>query len=166
MSERSIILYPNPFLRRICKPVEAISEETKIVIADLWDTLDAHTGVGLSAPQIGFDARIIVVDATRARRPVKNHGRLTLINPELCLVESTISFREGCMSIPDLVAHVPRADRIIISATLPDGSPVTIDTHGFEAVVIQHELDHLDGVLFIDRVKSARDIKPRLNPQK
>jgi peptide deformylase len=161
MPAKPVILYPDPLLRTRAADIENIRDADRDLIRDLWDTLDAHAGVGLAAPQIGALYRIIVVDATRARRPVPNHGRLTLLNPTVLLNEGRISFREGCMSIPDLVAHVPRAEKISVAALLPDGSQTVIEAEGFEAVVLQHEIDHLDGVLFIDRVKRARDIKPR-----
>lgn len=161
MPTKPVVLYPDPLLRTRSGEVSAISRADLHLIQDLWDTLDAHAGVGLAAPQVGVLARIIVVDATRARRPVPNHGRLTLINPAILLSEGRISFREGCMSLPDLIAHVPRSEKVSVSAMLPDGTPTVIETEGFEAVVLQHEIDHLDGILFIDRVKRARDIKPR-----
>jgi peptide deformylase len=132
------------------------------VIADLWDTLDSHHGVGIAAPQIGARFRVIAVDATRAKRPVENHGRLTLLNPRILESTGQTSFREGCLSVPDMVAHIRRAEQVTVAATFPDGKPYTLLARGFEAVIIQHEIDHLDGVLFIDRVHSARDIKPRL----
>lgn len=161
MAVRPIVLYPDPILRARAHDANVFQPDTARVLADLWDTLDSHTGVGIAAPQIGEPLRIIVVDATRARRPVPNHGRMALINPEVVLSEGEIAFREGCMSIPDFVAHVTRARTVVISAVLPTGEPTTFVAEGFEAVILQHEIDHLDGVLFIDRVRSARDLKPR-----
>jgi peptide deformylase len=161
MAVRPIVLYPDPVLRAKARDADALNPETARIVADLWDTLDSHTGVGIAAPQIAVSLRIIVVDATRARRPVPNHGRMTLINPEVVLREGEIAFREGCMSIPDFVAHVTRARTVVVSAVLPGGEPTTFVAEGFEAVILQHEIDHLDGVLFIDRIRSARDLKPR-----
>ncbi|MCX7019585.1 MAG: peptide deformylase [bacterium] len=161
MSVRPIVLYPESVLRQKAEPVDPSSAETLSVLRDLWDTLDNHAGVGIAAPQIGAGARIIAIDATRARRPVPNHGRLALINPRIILAEGQISFREGCLSVPDFVAHIRRAERVTISAFLPGGHPITIETAGFESVILQHEIDHLDGMLFIDRVHNARDLKPR-----
>jgi peptide deformylase len=117
--------------------------------------------VGIAAPQIGHSFRIIAIDATRAKRPVENHGRLALLNPVVISSSGQTSFREGCLSIPDLVARVSRAEEVIVQAILPDGSATTFTAEGFEAVILQHEIDHLNGILFIDRVKSARDIKFR-----
>ncbi|MCX7013367.1 MAG: peptide deformylase [Candidatus Sumerlaeota bacterium] len=161
MAVRPIVLYPNPILREKARHADPASEEVRRALQDLWDTLDDHTGVGLAAPQIGRPLRMIVVDATRARHPVSNHGRVALLNPRLLTAEGRISVREGCLSIPDLVAHVPRAERVTVAGTLPDGRPATLAPEGFEAVIFQHEIDHLDGVLFIDRVRRARDLKAR-----
>ncbi|MGI8908075.1 MAG: peptide deformylase [Candidatus Sumerlaeaceae bacterium] len=161
MPVREIVLYPDALLREKAADALPGTETTAAIIQDLLDTLDNHTGVGIAAPQIGESVRIIAVDATRAKRPVANHGRLVLLNPEICASEGQTSFREGCLSIPDLVARVSRANEISIDGTLPDGSPISFIAEGFEAVILQHEIDHLDGILFIDRVYSARDIKFR-----
>lgn len=161
MTIRAVVKYPNEILRHRSLPVDPDADDVTALIRDMWDTLDAHGGVGLAAPQIGSLLRIIVVDATRARRPVANHGRLCLINPQLLDTEGATAFREGCMSVPDLVARIPRSQRVVVAGHLPDGSPVTIISEGFEAVVFQHEIDHLDGILFIDRVHSASDLRPR-----
>lgn len=162
MPQRPVVLFPNPLLREKCPHVTPGEEHVQQIVQDLWDTLDSHQGVGLAAPQIGYSARALVVDATRARRPVPNHGRLALLNPKILLAEGQIRFREGCLSVPDLVAHVTRAEHITVAAVLPTGEPLTISAEGFEAVILQHEIDHLDGMLFVDRVRSARDIKPRV----
>jgi len=161
MPVRPIVLYPDPLLRRRAEEVDPASPEVARVVQDLWATLDSHVGVGIAAPQIGASVRIICIDATRAKRPVPNHGRLALLNPRVVSSEGSTNFREGCLSLPDLVARVRRAERVTVSGCLPNGEPTTITTEGFEAVILQHEIDHLDGVLFIDRVKSARDIKIR-----
>ncbi|MDD4278710.1 MAG: peptide deformylase [Candidatus Sumerlaeales bacterium] len=161
MSVRDILKYPNFILRQVSKPADPSSSETIQVVNDLVDTLNAQTGVGVSAPQIGASLQIIVIDATRARRPVPNHGPLVLINPEILSREGKISFREGCMSVPDFVAHITRASIIRVNALTPDGKSICFETEGFEAVIIQHEIDHLYGKLFIDRVQTARDLKMR-----
>jgi peptide deformylase len=161
MAVRSIVLYPNPLLRQKAAPADAQDPQTAEVLRDIEETLDSHSGVGLAAPQIGYSVRAIAVDATRARRPVANHGRMLLLNPSVVAAEGRTRFREGCMSIPDLVAHVDRAERVTVVAQLADGSPTTFTAEGFEAVIVQHEIDHLDGVLFIDRVNRASDIKAR-----
>jgi peptide deformylase len=155
------MLYPDPILRSLANDADPECPETRLAIADLLDTLDSHTGVGIAAPQIGVTRRIIVVDATRAKRAVPNQGRLVLLNPFITSSTGTIAFREGCLSIPDMVARVTRANSIVVTADAPDGRPVEIRSEGFEAVILQHEIDHLNGILFIDRVHNARDIKIR-----
>jgi peptide deformylase len=161
MPVRDIELYPSEVLRQKAADADPADPAVRDAVQDLWDTLDSHTGVGIAAPQIGAPLRIIAVDATRARKPVPNHGRIALLNPEIVAREGEISFREGCMSIPDLVARIHRASRITVTGITPDGTPRTITAEGFEAVIFQHEMDHLDGVLFIDRIRNARDLKPR-----
>ncbi|MCX7625538.1 MAG: peptide deformylase [Candidatus Sumerlaeaceae bacterium] len=161
MSVRKILTIPHPLLRQEAREAEGPPSGWKTIIEDLWDTLNAHTGVGIAATQIGKSIRIIAVDASRAKRPVPNHGPLTLVNPRILERDGHISFREGCLSGPDYVAHIERAATVVVSALNQDGHPVIIEAHGFEAVIIQHEIDHLDGILFIDRVKRARDLKPR-----
>jgi len=158
---RTILTLPNPLLRKVSLRAELPPSQWQSIIRDLWDTLDSHTGVGLAAPQIGESIRIIVVDATRAKRPVPHHGRMTLVNPVIIAKEGRISFREGCLSVPDYVAHIERAERILVEALNEHGDPCVFETQGFEAVIIQHEIDHLDGILFIDRIRHARDLKPR-----
>ena len=160
-ASKEIVLYPDPLLRMTSEPAAFDDPATRQVIEELEATLDNHLGVGISAPQIGHLRQVIVVDATRAKRPVTNHGRLVLLNPKIVLSEGKASFREGCMSIPDLVAYVPRADQITVTAENANGEPVVLTADGFESVILQHEIDHLNGVLFIDRVRRARDIKPR-----
>jgi peptide deformylase len=161
MAIQPVRLYPDPILRQKSEIVDLRDDRTADVVRDLWDTLDSHAGVGIAAPQIGQSVRIIALDATRAKRPVPNHGRIVLINPEIIVAEGETSFREGCLSIPDLVARITRSERVTVAAMSVEGNPVAITAEGFEAVILQHEIDHLNGVLFIDRVRSARDLKIR-----
>ncbi len=161
MPVREIVLYPDPVLRARAPDADPADPRVREAARDLEDTLDSHAGVGIAAPQIGESLRIVVVDATRARKPVPNHGRVVLLNPEILAREGDITFREGCMSIPDLVARIPRAAKVTVTGQTLEGAPRTLVAEGFEAVIFQHEIDHLDGVLFIDRIRSARDLKPR-----
>jgi len=119
----------------------------------LVDTMNyyAHS-VGIAAPQIGIPSRIVAVDARRAKRPCKNSGLLILANPEISAEEGKIVFREGCMSVPGFHAYVERAARIKVKAFDMVSKKIReFESEGFEAVVLQHEIDHLDGILFIDR---------------
>lgn len=157
MSIREILTYPNPLLKQVSPPVVTFDEELTALIADLCETLNAFPGcTGIAAPQIGEMTRIVVVNASRNRKPVPNNGLLILINPVLEWHEGDEIMREGCLSIPDFTANVKRAKHIKCSATTPDGTSTTISASDFEARVIQHEMDHLDGKLFLDRVSSLK----------
>lgn len=147
MAAREIVLYPDPILKKVCRAVEQLDEQVLEVVRDLEDTLEASPGVGVAAPQIGVDLRIFAVDVGD-----KGHGRLLLINPELVSGEGRKIGREGCLSIPEFTANVARYTSIVISALDPEGERRVIQSSGFEAVCLQHELDHLDGILFLDRV--------------
>ena len=153
MAVRPIVLYPDPILKRVCREVDWRSEEVQNVAQDLVDTLRQGPGVGVAAPQIGFDLRMFVVDVT-PKHP--GHGLLVLLNPQLLGNEGQVTGREGCLSIPDYTANVTRHSKIVISGTTPEGQFRTLECEGFEAICMQHELDHLDGVLFLDRVSCLR----------
>jgi peptide deformylase len=127
------------------------------LIADLNETLDHYPGcVGVAAPQTGNLVRLVVIDVSRNRKPVANHGRHVLINPIIEWKEGEELGREGCLSLPDFTANVRRAAAIRCRALAPDGNELVIETSGFEARVILHESDHLDGLLFLDRVSSLK----------
>lgn len=158
---REIVLYPDPRLRRKAYPIEPGSDEARALAEALEATLAAHIGVGIAAPQIGESRRMIRIDLTRAKRPVPHHGPMTLLNPEVVLREGRVVFQEGCLSIPGLVARVPRARRVKVVARGVEGEEIRLEAEGFEAVVLQHEIDHLDGILFLDRVRRARDVRVR-----
>jgi peptide deformylase len=153
MAIRSILLYPDPVLRRASARVEARSDDLAQLIADLTETLDALPGcVGIAVPQVGALHRLVIVDASRYRKKVPHQGRMVLINPVLKAASGRGMFREGCLSLPDFTANVPRATDVRYDTLDENLQPRTVVSTGFEAVVIQHETDHLDGVLFIDRV--------------
>lgn len=152
-----VLIYPNSLLKQVSSPVENIDNTMKTFIDDLHETLDSFPGcVGIAAPQVGKLTRIIIIDASRNRKPVENHGRLIMINPVIEKLEGELIAREGCLSLPDFTANVKRANRITVRASTPDGTAVSIETEGFEARVILHEYDHLDGLLFLDRVSSLK----------
>ena len=131
------------------------------VVQDLIDTMRAGPKtVGIAAPQIGELVRVFVVDcSTHPKSADANHGLLALVNPEIVASDGAEIAREGCLSIPDLTANVRRATRVELHARSPAGERIAIEAVGFEARAIQHELDHLDGLLFLDRVASlTRDV--------
>lgn len=157
MALREIIRYPDVRLKIISDPVSVFDEPLRSLIAELAATMDAApVGVGIAAPQIGYPRRIIIIDCTKTRRPVPNHGRLVLINPELISWEGMAIGREGCMSIPDYTGNVIRATRVELYAVNEYGENHEYSFEGFEARAVQHEIDHLNGILFLDRLVSRR----------
>ena len=138
--------------------MENIDTAIRSLVDDLLDTMHAGPGsVGVAAPQIGVTLRVCVVDVTASRHGKdNNHGQLCMINPEIVAREGSAIMREGCMSVPDYTGDVERATAITVRFTEPDGSPHEIAASGFEAVAIQHEMDHLDGILFLDRIMSIK----------
>jgi peptide deformylase len=158
-------MYPDARLKRACASMEsaAMSRDAVAALArDLVDTMRSFHGcVGIAAPQVGELVRMIAVDVTGARRAVSCHGELVLVDPQVVASSGTVTMREGCLSIPDFTGNVRRAERITVRATTADGSPVELECDAYEARVLLHELDHLDGMLFLDRVASAREIFPR-----
>ncbi len=153
MAVRPIVLYPDPILKQVCREVDWRDPLAQSVAQDLVDTLREGPGVGVAAPQIGFDLRIFVVDVS-PKHP--GHGLLVLLNPQLLGWEGQVTGREGCLSIPDYTANVTRHSKIVLSGTALDGQLRSLECEGFEAICVQHELDHLDGVLFLDRVACLR----------
>ncbi|MEW6693033.1 MAG: peptide deformylase [Pseudomonadota bacterium] len=155
MTVRDIVLYPDERLKTPCEPVESFNAELRDFVEDLLDTCAVGPGaVGIAAPQVGWLKRVCIVDATRARRPVPNHGRLVLVNPEITAWDGFAVGREGCLSVPDYTGNVIRAEKIRLKAFDLEGKPCEFEMEGYEARIAQHELDHLDGVLFLDRLVS------------
>jgi peptide deformylase len=158
MPIQPILRYPHPVLKRVCHPVEAIDSTILSLVTDLLDTMAAGPGsVGVAAPQIGVTLRVCVVDVSTSRNGKENnHGRLCMINPLIVRRSGAAIMREGCMSVPDYTGDVERATEITVRFREPAGGEREITATGFEAVAIQHEMDHLDGVLFLDRIVSLK----------
>jgi peptide deformylase len=158
MAVCSILYYPDPILKQVAEPVVEGDETVVTVIQDLVDTMiDAGHSVGVAAPQIGVLRRVAVVDVSRSKLGRdNNHGLLEMVNPEIIEKSGSTTMREGCMSVPDYTGNVTRAEHIVVEYNDRAGRLRVIETSGFEAVAIQHELDHLDGRLFLDRVSSLK----------
>jgi len=158
MAVRTIRVYPDPILKQVAEPVDQIDDGLVEVVQDLVDTmLDAGHSVGIAAPQIGVLQRVMVVDVSKSKLGRdNNHGLLEMVNPEIIERSGSKMMREGCMSVPDYTGNVTRAEHIVIEFTNRIGQLRVIEANGFEAVAIQHELDHLDGLLFLDRVSSLK----------
>lgn len=162
---REVVRYPDPRLKATCEPVGAggpLEGAAADLARDLLDTMGAFPGcVGIAAPQVGELVRMVAIDVTGHRRARSCHGRLVLVDPVVVERSGNIAMREGCLSIPDFTGNVRRAERIVVAARGVDGEPIELRCDAFEARVVLHELDHLDGLLFLDRVRSARDVFPR-----
>jgi peptide deformylase len=138
--------YGDPLLRKRSKPVESVTPQIRAFIADMVDTMYDEVGIGLAAPQVGLSLRLMVV-ATDDGREAR-----ALVNPVITEQGGSITAEEGCLSIPGIFAPVTRAEWVKLEAQDTDGKPVAITARGLRARVFQHEMDHLDGVLFIDRL--------------
>lgn len=162
MAVLTILHYPDARLKRVSTPVEVFDAGLKSFATDLLDTFNAAPGcVGLAAPQVNYFQRIVIVDVT-SHKGITHHGRMILINPEILETSGSMVGREGCLSVPDFTGNVQRAERIRLRARDVRGDTVEYDCQGYEARAIQHELDHLDGLLFLDRLVSRkRDLFPR-----
>jgi peptide deformylase len=146
MAVLSVRKYGDPALRRRAEPVGEVTPQIRAIIADMTETMYDEVGIGLAAPQVGISLRLIVV-ADDEGRSVQ-----ALLNPAITDRGGEATAEEGCLSIPGVFAPVTRAAWVKVEARSVDGKPVTIDARGLRARVLQHEIDHLDGVLFIDRV--------------
>jgi peptide deformylase len=152
MSVREVRLLGDPVLRQVAQPVAQIDDGVHALIADMFDTMYAEEGVGLAAPQVGVGLRLIVVDPHDP-----DIAPMALINPRV--VESAAEIdraEEGCLSIPGLREFVERPESVVVEATTPAGAPLRIETGGLLARILQHEIDHIDGVLFIDRISPLK----------
>ena len=158
MPIQPILRYPHPVLKKLCHRVERIDQSIHDLIRDLVDTMhDGPGSVGVAAPQIGVTLRVCVVDVSKNRHGRENnHALLLMINPEITSRNGSATMREGCMSVPDYTGDVDRATEITLRFSEPDGNLRELTATGFEAVAIQHEMDHLDGILFLDRVTSIK----------
>jgi peptide deformylase len=154
MAVLKVYKYPHSVLRQPCLPVDAFDDSLRQLVADMTDTMYSFGGaVGLAAPQIGITQRVLVIDlnakTTRDRRMV-------LVNPLILKASRNKLVREGCLSFPEYLANVKRATRVTVQAYDAHGTQQILDVEGLEAIAVQHELDHLDGVLMIDRISSLK----------
>jgi peptide deformylase len=159
---RPVLLYPNPLLKSVCAPCSGVSDEVSAIATDLVDTMRAHERcVGLAAPQIGYLRRIIAVDVTGHPKAAVAHGLIVVVDPVVVASEGSEIGREGCLSLPSITANVARATRIFLRGLTIGGEEVQAETSGFEARAILHEIDHLDGILILDRAASPAEIFQR-----
>jgi peptide deformylase len=157
MAVLDVRLYGDPVLRKVAEPVAAVTPEIKRIIGDMVDSMWHQVGIGLAAPQVGISLRILVMDDGKG-------AARALLNPVITDRRGSVREEEGCLSLPGIFADVERSKWIRVSALDGDGVPISFEAQGLQAKVVQHEIDHLDGVLFIDRLPPVtRDrIKKRI----
>ncbi|MFH2045224.1 MAG: peptide deformylase [Pseudomonadota bacterium] len=154
MALLDILTYPDRFLKNAAKPVTDINGALQKIIDDMIETMYRAPGIGLASIQIGCDKSIIVYDIDQAEKPKSIQ---VLLNPVIIEAEGeTLSQSEGCLSVPDLRSDVKRAESVIVEAVDREGNPLRIEANDHLAVVLQHEIDHLNGVLFIDRISALK----------
>ena len=156
MAVLEILTYPDDRLRQVSEPVKQFDAALQACIDDLEETRLAGPGaVGIAAAQMAWFQRVLIVDVS-GRKKTRNHGHLILVNPEITEWDGFAIGREGCLSVPDYTGNVVRAERIQLDALDRDGNALCFEMEGFEARAVQHEMDHLDGLLFLDRLVSRR----------
>jgi peptide deformylase len=154
MSVRPILIHPDPRLKKSCRPVAAVDDGLRRLIDDMFETMYAAPGVGLAAPQVGVDARIVVMDCAGKDEP---RQPLALVNPEIVWASETLNeHEEGCLSIPDVFGPVTRPESVTVRFSTPAGGREERTFSGLWATCAQHEIDHLNGRLFIDYLGAAR----------
>lgn len=154
MAKRPIIWAPDPVLKTKCAPVAMVDDEIRTLMDDMLDTMYAAPGIGLAAPQIGVTKRVIVVDVSDKNEP---NAPICLVNPELLWTsDETAPHEEGCLSIPDLYADVERPIAVKVAYLDRDGEKREIEAEGLLAICLQHEIDHIDGILFTDHLSPLK----------
>jgi len=162
MVSLSILRYPDPRLKQRAAKVERVSEQIRKLIKDMAETMYAAPGVGLAATQVDVHLRVIVIDVSESRDQLR-----VFINPELVAASGEADVEEGCLSVPGVYEKVRRAERVTVRALDAGGEPFTLEAEGLLAVCIQHEMDHLEGTVFVEklsRLKQSR-IRARLMKQ-
>jgi len=156
---RPVLRLPDHFLKQPAAPVERVDEAARALAVDLVDTMRASPAcVGIAATQIGVGLRAFAVDVTGHKKARSCHGEFVLFDPEVLLAHGPAVAREGCMSVPDLTGDVARASTVVVRGLAVDGAERVIEADAFEARALLHELDHLDGLLFLDRVSSHESL--------
>ncbi|MGH0035235.1 MAG: peptide deformylase [Myxococcota bacterium] len=155
MALRPVLQFPDPRLKRVSEPVGDITDALRELAQDMCDVMYDEPGIGLAAPQVAEAVRLIVVD-TEWTDEGQDRDPLVVVNPELSDPEGKVVWNEGCLSVPDFTADVERAERITLRGLDLDGKPIEERAEGLRAVCFQHEVDHLDGVLFIDRISRLK----------
>ncbi|MGB5475021.1 MAG: peptide deformylase [Gammaproteobacteria bacterium] len=161
MAILNILHFPDPRLRTVARPVEQVDDAVRQLLDDMLETMYAAPGIGLAATQVNVDKRIVVIDISEER-----NQPLYLINPEILELDGVEEMEEGCLSVPGVYELVQRADRVKIRALGRDGGGFEMGAEGLLAVCIQHEIDHLDGKLFVDYLSQLKRTRIRKKLEK
>jgi peptide deformylase len=161
MAKLDILHFPDPRLRNRAEPVVVVDEGVRRLVADMFETMYAAPGIGLAAVQVNVPKRIIVLDVSPDRSQP-----LALINPEVLAQEGEIETEEGCLSVPGVYENVQRPERVSVRATDTQGGEVHLEAQGLLAVCIQHEIDHLEGKLFVDYLSRLKRQRIRKRAEK
>ena len=161
MSRLDVLYFPDPRLRRHAEPVRVVDDHVRRLIDDMLDTMYDAPGIGLSAPQVNIAKRVVTIDVSKDRS-----DPLCLVNPEIRSVSGETEAEEGCLSVPGVYEIVKRAERIRVCALDRDGRAREIEAEGMLAVCIQHEVDHLDGRLFVDYLSRLKRQRIRRKAEK
>ena len=155
MALREIVKFPDSRLKQVAKPIIEVDEALRELARDMIDVMYDEPGIGLAAPQVGASIRMFVIDTEWSDDDIGKNPTVVL-NPEISDREDKITWEEGCLSVPDFSANVDRDARITLRGSDLDGNPIEETVEGLRAVCIQHEVDHLDGILFIDRISRLK----------
>jgi peptide deformylase len=150
---RDVLKYPHPLLKEKAEPVSGVTPELRRLAADMLETMYANEGIGLAAPQVGELRRLVVIDVSG---PELREAPMVLVNPELELTGEAVEAEEGCLSVEEYRSTVKRASAVRVKAADLDGKPLELEAEGTLAVCLQHECDHLDGVLFLDHLSRLK----------
>lgn len=153
MAVLEILQFPHPVLRQRAEEVKEIDDSIRRLARDMLETVYRAPGIGLAAPQVGVPSRLVVVDLSAGDRPEE---ALVLVNPEIVCQEGSQRLEEGCLSVPDLRETVTRCTRVVVRGFDLEGRQIEVEGEELMAVALQHEIDHLDGVLFLDRLSQLK----------
>ncbi|WP_374353972.1 peptide deformylase [Chitinimonas sp.] len=151
MAILNILHYPDERLHTVAKPVEKVDDQLRTLIADMAETMYAAPGIGLAATQVDVHLRLIVIDISEDKK-----GLQALINPKIVEMDGKTRYEEGCLSVPGIYEEVERAERIVVEALDQHGKPIRLEADGLLAICIQHEIDHLDGKVFVEKLSRLK----------
>jgi peptide deformylase len=161
MTRLTILEYPDPRLRTIAQPVQTVDDELRTLVDDMLETMYASKGIGLAATQVNVHRRLLVADVSEGQ-----DQPMVFVNPEIVSREEVDVHQEGCLSVPGIYEDVERAQRIRVKALGRDGQPFEMDVDGLLAICVQHEIDHLDGKLFVDYLSELKRQRVRKKLEK